>query len=331
MNTSCADDQSNGYMAQSEIVLFRSTSLLALVLNDSTINNAQCTTTVERFVKITVRDAYSANLFLYNPDDEFDCIVIVLDLDAVVSTLWDQVDEDSGEVMLMGYCYSRYNEFIKFDVIPTSADAAACLRALEFALGQFCIKGQGFHKRNDSEVKESRNRHIIGRSLETTGVLVRRALRVGGKHTGSIIRFMGRQYTSAVVSLSSDKQGASNTHVTGAGAGPVTEKRVAEIDGENEEIDPKIIEKARSRKAFAEGVHSSARTITSVALYPVRWTGKKVAELVGPSTASISSASYGREQQQQQLQGNDRGTCDNRSGNLVVRRLNRVATETKKV
>lgn len=192
---------------------------------------------------------------------------LVLDLAAVVSKVGDQMDHSSGELLYILYSYSRLGVDIDLEVVtPNSKEE---ILAMEFIFSQYTMfensEAMTGEQPNHNELDSERKANIVARAFEGAGGVMRVALKSGGSALGSTIRFLGTKYTSASLKFARP---------------PTVGAREAK---------PQEVAVALRRKAQAEDVHAGARTLTSAALYPVRWTGRKASQLASYSESSEST------------------------------------------
>ena len=254
---------------------------------------------IDRRLRVVMRDSCTAVLVLYNNDSSSgEDIHYILDLRANVHKEKEEVEQDGKSLLAIFYHFERDGDFMQFEVIPTSADGVRDVQAFDFILGQYAFKDDSLTKDGIICEGKDRNPNVVAQSFENTGTAVRIALRSGGRYTGQAIRFLGEQYSSffsahapppapeasekvddSLIDFSQDSpvragRPPSSDH---ADAGDDTHAHLMPAHA----LDSEEIERALSRKKWAEGVHSTATSITGVALYPVRWTGRMAAEAGG--------------------------------------------------
>ena len=246
-----------------------------------------------------------------------DRIVLVLDLMAKVVRIRMEGEEKeeltTGLPPVVSYLYSRLNTRLRFDIVPlcdskTKDDDS---RALDFIFKQYTLysvsKGHtifdafnmcdsdigGVSAQELREIEEKEKPNAVARSFETSGQVLRLALKASGAHTGTAIRFLGQQYTNTALyfnarrnsaSQSSSSNGADITDSqsqpdapSNGDAGEVSDcaGSIADKDAaaDREAKLQRAVEKSLRRKAQGESVHAASRTLTSAVLYPVRKIG----------------------------------------------------------
>lgn len=170
----------------------------------------------------------------------------------------ENVTQDiNGHVTEILYNYRRFDEVVSFLAVVTGPNGNEELQALDFLLGQYCIKQNIidrdiFVAHQQEDARDHNN--IVAKGFENSGVLVRKVLKTSGQYTGHLIRYLGRKYTEAMVKPTENPMSL-------------------------DEINPNLLAEAQRRREWAESFNFGARTVTSTILYPVRWTGQKAAKL----------------------------------------------------
>lgn len=257
---------------------------------------------IDRLLKVVLRDSCTAELILYNDDSgASEEISYILDLRANVHKEKEEVESDGKTLTAIFYNLERDDDFMQFEVIPTSADGVRDVQAFDFILGQYAFKDDSLTKDGIICEAKDRNPNVVAQGFENTGTAVRIALRSGGRYTGQAIRFLGERYTSFFTthaesteeSKESPMDGgvidftqASPVRPQGADASsdphpPITTEPTASSHNTKQVLDAEAVERALNRRKWAEGVHSTATSLTGAALYPVRWTGRMAAEVGG--------------------------------------------------
>jgi Senescence-associated protein len=230
--------------------------------------------------KITTCTIYDATMTLLPDGGE----AFALPLNLLVRITKNLVvpTEVTAEHHRNGY-YSYYmnegecGELTFHSTVPADRPAqeiAAPFRALDFVLSQFSLFREISPNNingNHPDFQSGKKPNIVARGFEGAGVVLRKGLLSGGKATGSAIRYLGKKYTNHVVK--SQQNAASNQtqlHLPSVEAGAAQNYAPT---------DPALVEKAERQRAQAESFHAGARTITSAALYPVRWFGKKASTM----------------------------------------------------
>eukprot|EP01032_Pedospumella_encystans_P010948 gene10948-12774_t len=257
---------------------------------------------IDRRLRVVMRDSCTAVLVLYNNDSSSgEDIHYILDLRANVHKEKEEVEQDGKSLLAIFYHFERDGDFMQFEVIPTSADGVRDVQAFDFILGQYAFKDDSLTKDGIICEGKDRNPNVVAQSFENTGTAVRIALRSGGRYTGQAIRFLGEQYSSFFSAHAPPPAPEASEKVDGhkddslidfSQDSPVRAGRPPSSDHADagdthahlmpaHALDSEEIERALSRKKWAEGVHSTATSITGAALYPVRWTGRMAAEAGG--------------------------------------------------
>jgi hypothetical protein len=205
-----------------------------------------------------------------------------------------------AELLAMDFVLGQFA--MKVDVVP--------LRVSESGTGTGRNREEGG---TETETEQDRGANIVARGLEESGVAVRHLLRVGGRCTGDAIRFLGRHYTQLVAnndittrnSTSNSNEDNNDEIVAEAAAetkdfwtvtrsrsfcdepSPKSKSPVSPLPSQPSQqqqrqcrvVSSRDVERAAARRRWAEGVHCGARTVTSAALFPVRWTGRQATRM----------------------------------------------------
>ena len=141
---------------------------------------------------------------------------------------------------------------------------ARLFQSLEWVFSQYTIfrVASLTHQESTKDLEDSRKPNSVARGLEMSGLALRNGLKSGGKATGHLIRDLGKKYTAVM--------GPKQTPGAPAPPPPLPPSSAA--------LDT-AIENADKHQSRAEAVHAGARTLTSAALFPVRYLGKQAAKL----------------------------------------------------
>lgn len=254
---------------------------------------------IDRRLRVVIRDSCTATLVLYNNDSSTgEDISYILDLRANVHKEKEVVEKDGKSLLAIFYHFERDGDYMQFEVIPTSEDGVRDVQAFDFILGQYAFKDDSLTKDGIICEGKDRNPNVVAQGFENTGTAVRIALRSGGRYTGQAIRYLGEQYSSffsahpppapetdtkianhndGLIDFSQDSPVRSDRRISGDHLENDTHAHLMPAHA----LDSEEIERALSRKKWAEGVHSTATSLTGAALYPVRWTGRMAAEAGG--------------------------------------------------
>eukprot|EP01039_Chlorochromonas_danica_P010336 gene10336-11440_t len=276
----------------SSIVFFSPATLQAIIPSSSTSSSSSSSTLSYR-LEIVWRSHTSAWLDFY--DVPLPCDVdqsnplhpkyhLELDLMAKVCRGEEggEIDPSSGRLLSFTYSYHRLGQRMTF-IIANNASGQVCddLLAFDFLLSQYTF--QPFLSSEEETGgagpggAEYPQPNVLARGLEGSGIALRTLLRSTGRYTGHAIRFLGRGYTDlhGYFQPPPDFSEQSDS-VAGGGAGAGV-------------VDPRSIHRAEKSRQWAHDVHSGARTVTSAALYPIRYFGS-VAAAISPSSNTATSS-----------------------------------------
>jgi hypothetical protein len=271
---------------------------------------------VQRKLKIILRDATSAFLILYDSEMPTISDSFILDIQSRIIAK-ESKDSETNDVLSCIFYYNRSNIIAAWHIFPSSEYGFDELQELDFIFGQYTFYDNhqqlstAEQKLDDNipKLHRERNTNVLAKGLEGSGELIRGAIRGTGKLTGAGIRGLGKLYTSASIisreyfgkpvaindvknsddKLSSVPQAEENDGQIELRKDNIDDESAAATTSTSaKEIDDRLVQNAMKQKQRALTVHSGARTITGAALYPVRWTGVKAAELASPGSNSIN-------------------------------------------
>lgn len=259
--------------SSSESFIFKSTHLvLVLLIHFDDDDSTPIAEGIYRF-SLHVRDASSILMRIFLENESFVVYEYVLDIQAKILSAFD----GGTDFTSCHLSYRRLNIKAKWQIYSESPYASEEMKSFDFLLSQYSYYDNVLlMDNNDSSsdiplLNKERHSNIVAKGFESTGNTFRTVLKSGGRNTGHAIRFFGQAYTGASVK--------SRTLMYGK----IEEKVVTD----------ELIEKAKRDKGRAEVVHAGARTLTSAALFPVRWTGRKASEwaLRGDGSATMTDSS----------------------------------------
>lgn len=276
----------------SSVVFFSPATLHAIIIPSSSCSASSCSSTLSYRLEIVWRSHSSAWLDFYDVTLPCDAdqsnplqpkYHLELDLMAKVcrGEEGEEIESGSGRLLSFTYSYHRLGQSMTFTIANnTSGQICDDLLAFDFLLSQYTF--QPFLS-SEEEIggsgpggAEYPQPNVLARGLEGSGIALRTLLRSTGRYTGHAIRFLGRGYTDLQGYFQPPPDFSEQPDsAVGAGAGVV---------------DPRSIHRAEKSRQWAHDVHSGARTVTSAALYPIRYFGS-VAASISPSSNTASSGS----------------------------------------
>ena len=231
--------------------------------------------------RLTVRDQHSAQLEIGEVNDT--CVILILD---VLARIVRNISNDDTEERFYSYDRQGQNIVLMFrTLIPpdtnTPTTALETFRGLEYGFSQYTIfrvltpssGGTTDDGRINQVHEDSTQPNFVARGLELSGLALRNGLKSGGKATGSAIRTLGNKYTdyfgkTSPVSVPPPPSLSSPTTTAGTINHSTThphESKTAQLAS--------AVATAEKHQARCENVHAGARTLTSAALFPVRFIG----------------------------------------------------------
>lgn len=281
----------------------------------------------------------STSLLLKIKSNSFNIINLILDIQTNIKEririnneqqeqlqqLQQQEQEQELEIeniLKKEYIYTRFSERYLIQIITVNNEENITvsekeeIEIFEFYLQQFCrynvisnyldFNENDNHQLNDStnmKAEEKRKVNVVAKGAESTGFLLRKGLKEGGKSAGDIIRYIGN-----AIPVTGDNTSSSNTSSLSSGYTTLSTTEnsehqsislLSDTENNNNSSDNSNIcvskiklteeeiaaeeKRAEYFRQQAETIHSYTKTATSAIMLPIRMMGRKAVELAQPS------------------------------------------------